>query len=88
MSLYNSGENLREISFPIGGIGTAVLVLQATVGLELEAYNPFVPHDAQNLSIPCAIFNLKINGIVDGVYYTPVFFTGNPSDSSIIEGVR
>ena len=28
--------------------------------IELEAYNPFIPHDAKNSSIPCAIFNLKI----------------------------
>ena len=51
--------------------------------IELEAYNPFIPHDAKNSSIPCAIFNLKIKGRVDGVRYTLVFCTHNPSDSSV-----
>ena len=51
--------------------------------IELEAYNPFIPHDAKNSSIPCAIFNLKIKGKVDGVRYTLVFCTYNPSDSSV-----
>ena len=51
--------------------------------IELEAYNPFIPHDAKNSSIPCAIFNLKVKGRVDGVRYTLVFCTYNPSDSSI-----
>lgn len=51
--------------------------------IELEAYNPFIPHDAKNSSIPCAIFNLKIKGRVDGVRYTIVFCTYNPSDNSV-----
>ena len=51
--------------------------------IELEAYNPFIPHDTKNSSIPCAIFNLKIKGKADGVRYTLVFCTSNPSNSSI-----
>ena len=51
--------------------------------IELEAYNPFIPHDSKNSSIPCAIFNLKIKGRVDGVRYTLVFCAYNPSDSSV-----
>ncbi len=50
--------------------------------IELEAYNPFIPHDSKNSSIPCAIFNLKIKGREEGVKYTLVFCTYNPSDSS------
>ncbi|MBE6647857.1 MAG: hypothetical protein E7611_09535 [Ruminococcaceae bacterium] len=51
----------------------------------LEAYNPFIPHDAKNTSIPCAIFNLKIKGKVDGVRYTVVFCTSNPFENSLNE---
>ncbi len=51
--------------------------------IELEAFNPFIPHDAKNSSIPCAIFNMKIKGKVDGVRYTAVFCVGNPADVSV-----
>ena len=53
----------------------------------LEAYNPFIPHDAKNSSIPCAIFNLRIKSRVDGVRYTAVFCAANPADCSINEDV-
>ena len=53
----------------------------------LEAYNPFIPHDAKNSSIPCAIFNLRIKGKTDGVRYTAVFCTSNPHQNSLNEDV-
>lgn len=36
----------------------------------MEAFNPFIPHDADSSGIPLAFFNIRIKSRVDGVKYT------------------
>ncbi|MEE1239481.1 MAG: GH116 family glycosyl hydrolase [Acutalibacteraceae bacterium] len=44
----------------------------------LTAFNPFIPLDADNSSIPSAFFKIRINSRVDGVKYSVVFSVSNP----------
>lgn len=53
----------------------------------LRAYNPFIPHDAENSSLPIAMLDVSIKSLCDGVEYTVVFSAGNPFDNSLNEDV-
>ena len=45
----------------------------------LEAYNPFIPHDALNSSIPLAFFNVKIKNKSQNAEYIVTFSARNPA---------
>lgn len=45
---------------------------------ELIAFNPFIPLDAENSSLPAAFFDLRIRSLRDGVRYTAVLSARNP----------
>ena len=44
----------------------------------LEAYNPFIPHDSENSSLPLAFFRIRVRGHEQGVRYTVIFSAMNP----------
>lgn len=44
----------------------------------LEAYNPFIPHDAKNSSLPLAFFNVKIKNKAQDVEYLVTFSAQSP----------
>jgi len=46
--------------------------------VELTAFNPFIPLDADNSSIPAAFFKIRIKSFVDNVKYSVVFSVTNP----------
>ena len=46
--------------------------------VELQAFNPFIPLDADASSIPAAFFQIKVKSFCDNVKYTVVFSVANP----------
>ena len=50
--------------------------------ISLKAFNPFIPLDADNSSIPAAFFEIKITSLACNVKYTVVLSVGNPFESS------
>lgn len=44
----------------------------------LKAFNPFIPLDAFNSSIPAALFEIEIKSLEEGIKYTVMFSTCNP----------
>lgn len=54
----------------------------------MKAFNPFIPLDADNSSIPAAFFDIKILGREDNVKYTCVLSVTNPFASTVNEKVE
>lgn len=50
--------------------------------IKLTAFNPFIPLDADNSSIPAAFFNISVNSLKDDVKYSVLFSVKNPFDAS------
>lgn len=48
----------------------------------LNAFNPFIPLDADNSSIPAAFFDIKVESFLDNIKYTLVFSAENPFQST------
>lgn len=48
----------------------------------LTAFNPFIPLDADNSSIPAAFFDIKVKSLYDDVKYTVIFSVNNPFETS------
>lgn len=48
----------------------------------LTVFNPLIPLDADNSSIPSAFFDIKIKSYADNVKYSVVFSVNNPFESS------
>ena len=46
--------------------------------VEMTAFNPFIPLDAENSSLPAAFFDLRIRSFVDCVRFTAVLAAQNP----------
>jgi len=46
--------------------------------VELTAFNPFIPLDSENSSLPAAFFDLRISSLEDGIRYTAVFAAQTP----------
>ena len=44
----------------------------------MEAYNPFIPHDSKNSSLPLAFFRIRIKSHEEGIHYTVIFSAMNP----------
>lgn len=53
----------------------------------LTAFNPFIPLDEDNSSIPAAFFDVKIKSFADDVKYTVVFNVRNPFEVSANEKI-
>ncbi len=68
-------------SFPVATISFSDELFPAEI--ILEAFNPFIPHDAKNSSIPVALFNIKVKSKVNGVKYTLVFSAKNPFNKTL-----
>ncbi|MBR0360081.1 MAG: hypothetical protein IIX21_03100, partial [Clostridia bacterium] len=51
----------------------------------MTAFNPFIPLDADNSSLPAAFFNIKIRSKEDNIRYTVVFSSENENDPCINE---
>ncbi len=49
----------------------------------MEAFNPFIPLDSENSSIPAAFFKFKVKSLVDGVRYTIYSTVENRFEKSI-----
>lgn len=54
----------------------------------LKAFNPFIPLDADNSSIPAAFFDIKVNSFEENIKYTVVFAVSNPFNSSTNQKVE
>lgn len=48
----------------------------------MKAFNPFIPLDADNSSIPAAFFEIKIKSLADNVKFTLIFSVCNPFECS------
>lgn len=44
----------------------------------MEAYNPLIPHDSENSSLPIALFRIRILDSEEGVRYTVILSATNP----------
>ena len=44
----------------------------------LKAFNPFIPLDSKNSSLPAAFFDIQIKSLEDNVHYTVAFSVQNP----------
>lgn len=54
----------------------------------LEAFNPFIPLDADNSSIPAAFFEIKVQSREENVKYTVVLSVTNPFQTSLNKRVE
>ena len=54
----------------------------------LRAFNPMIPLDSKNSSIPCAFFEIEVESPVDGVEYTVVFSVKNPLKETVNKSVH
>lgn len=66
--------------FPIATLTFKDADFPATI--ELLAFNPFIPLDSANSSIPAAFFEVKIKSHCDNVKFTVIFSVSNPFDAS------
>lgn len=48
----------------------------------LKAFNPFIPLDADNSSIPAAFFEITIKSFADNIKYSVILSVSNPFESS------
>jgi uncharacterized protein (DUF608 family) len=53
----------------------------------LTAYNPMIPHEADDSSLPVAMFDVALKSRVEGVRYTLMLTVRNPFGSTINEDV-
>ena len=53
----------------------------------LKAFNPMIPLDSENSSIPCAFFQIEVESPEDGIEYTVVFSVRNPLQETVNEKV-
>lgn len=49
----------------------------------LNAFNPFIPLDDRNSSIPAAFFDISVEGHIENVEYTVVFSLSNPFEKTL-----
>lgn len=54
----------------------------------LKAFNPFIPFDADNSSIPAAFFEIKIKSRENNIKYTVAFSVHNPFENSENEIIK
>lgn len=80
-------EHFKEVTFdgkfPIAEITFSDPCFPADV--VMTAFNPFIPLDADNSSIPAAFFNIKIRSKEDNIHYTIVFSAENKENPSLNE---
>ncbi|MBQ7896930.1 MAG: hypothetical protein IJ323_00755 [Clostridia bacterium] len=56
--------------------------------IKLKAFNPFIPLDSDNSSIPAAFFDISVINNVKNVKYTVLFSVRNPFKNSINEKIK
>lgn len=66
---FNGEFPVAEITFSDAGFPAEVV---------MTAFNPFIPLDSENSSLPAAFFDIKVKSFEDGVKYTVVFSANNP----------
>ncbi len=49
----------------------------------MEAYNPFLPQDSKNSSLPAALFRIRVKSHEAGIRYTVIFSAQNPFEKTI-----
>jgi len=54
----------------------------------LKAFNPFIPLDAYNSSIPAAFFDIEIESLADDVRYTVILSVRNPFEETVNEKIE
>ena len=53
----------------------------------MTAFNPFIPLDSENSSLPAAFFDVKVKSLVDKVKFTVLFSVNNPFKNTMNEDV-
>ncbi len=53
----------------------------------MEAYNPFIPRDSKNSSLPTALFRIHVKSREEGVTYTVIFSAQNPFNKTLNHSV-
>ncbi|MBR2353600.1 MAG: hypothetical protein IKA76_03765 [Clostridia bacterium] len=54
----------------------------------LEAYNPFIPQDSKNSSLPTALFRIRIQSREAGIRYTVIFSAQNPFERTLNHSIK
>lgn len=76
--VFNGEFPVAQITFSDAGFPAEVV---------MTAFNPFIPLDSENSSLPAAFFDIKVKSLVDGVKYTVVFSVNNPFKKTYNEDI-
>lgn len=54
----------------------------------MEAYNPFIPQDSKNSSLPAALFRIHVKSREDGIRYTVILSAQNPFKKTLNHSIK